>query len=60
MLPNSPESENGLERGEGRGQSGQLISSVASMRNNPSDNAQALLAVPLLPGGKDGGLPTMG
>lgn len=60
MLPDSPESENGLERGEGRGQSGQLISSVASMRNNPSDNAQALLAVPFLPGGKDGGLPTMG
>lgn len=30
------------------------------MRNNPSDNARALLAVPLIPGGKDGGLPTMG
>lgn len=60
MLPDSPESENGLEPGEARVQSGQLISSVASMRNNTSDNARALLAMPLIPGGKDGGLPTMG
>lgn len=60
MLPDSLESENGLERGEARVQSDQLISSVAFMRNNPSDNARALLAVPLIPGGKDGGLPTMG
>lgn len=60
MLPDSPESENGLEGGEGRVRSCQLISSVASVRNNTSDNARALLAVPLIPGGRDGGLPTMG